>query len=26
MTPYFAWALYASYLNFGILRLNKGTA
>ena len=26
MTPYFAWVLYASYLNFGIWRLNKGTA
>jgi len=25
MTPYFAWVLYASYLNFGIWRLNKGT-
>jgi hypothetical protein len=26
MTPYAAWVLYASYLNFGIWRLNKGTA
>ena len=26
MTPYGAWILYASYLNFGIWRLNKGTA
>jgi translocator protein len=26
MTPYFGWVLYASYLNFGIWRLNKGTA
>ncbi|MFZ2000682.1 MAG: TspO/MBR family protein [Candidatus Sulfotelmatobacter sp.] len=26
MTPYVAWVLYASYLNFGIWRLNKGTA
>jgi tryptophan-rich sensory protein len=26
MTPYGAWVLYASYLNFGIWRLNKGTA
>src|SRR4029077_6419925 len=25
MTPYGAWVLYASYLNFGIRRLNKGT-
>ena len=25
MTPYGAWVLYASYLNFGIWRLNKGT-
>ena len=25
MTPYSAWVLYASYLNFGIWRLNKGT-
>jgi tryptophan-rich sensory protein len=24
MTPYGAWVLYASYLNFGIWRLNKG--
>jgi len=26
MTPYGAWVLYASYLNFGIWQLNKGTA
>jgi translocator protein len=26
VTPYGAWVLYASYLNFGIWRLNKGTA
>lgn len=26
MTPYCAWVLYASYLNFGIWRLNKGAA
>jgi tryptophan-rich sensory protein len=26
MTPYGAWVLYATYLNFGIWRLNKGTA
>jgi tryptophan-rich sensory protein len=26
MIPYGAWVLYASYLNFGIWRLNKGTA
>jgi translocator protein len=26
MTPYAVWVLYASYLNFGIWRLNKGTA
>jgi translocator protein len=26
MTPYGAWVLYAFYLNFGIWRLNKGTA
>jgi|SRR5947208_2558138 len=26
MTPYGAWVLYASYLNFGIWRLNKGPA
>ena len=26
MTPYGAWVLYASYLNFGIYRLNKGLA
>jgi len=26
MTPYGAWVLYASYLNFGIWRLNKGAA
>jgi tryptophan-rich sensory protein len=26
MTPYGAWVLYASYLNFGIWRLNKGKA
>lgn len=25
MTPYAAWVLYASYLNFGIWRLNKGS-
>jgi len=25
MTPYGAWVLYASYLNFGIWRLDKGT-
>ena len=25
MTPYGAWVLYASYLNLGIWRLNKGT-
>ncbi len=25
MTPYGAWVLYGSYLNFGIWRLNKGT-
>jgi len=24
MTPYGAWVLYVSYLNFGIWRLNKG--
>ena len=24
MAPYAAWVLYASYLNFGIWRLNKG--
>jgi len=24
MTPYGAWVVYASYLNFGIWRLNKG--
>jgi len=26
MTPYAVWVLYASYLNFGIWRLNKGPA
>ena len=26
MTPYGAWVLYASYLNFGIWRLNEGAA
>jgi translocator protein len=26
MTPYGAWVVYASYLNFGIWRLNKGPA
>ena len=26
MTPYGTWVLYASYLNFGIWHLNKGTA
>jgi translocator protein len=26
MAPYAAWVLYASYLNFGIWRLNKGPA
>ena len=26
MTPYAAWVLYASYLNFGIWLLNKGPA
>jgi len=26
MTPYGAWVLYASYLNFGIWRLNRGSA
>jgi len=26
MTPYGVWVLYASYLNFGMWRLNKGTA
>jgi translocator protein len=26
MTPYGAWVLYASYLNLGIWRLNKGLA
>jgi len=26
MTPYGAWVIYASYLNFGIWRLNKGAA
>jgi len=26
MAPYGAWVLYASYLNFGIWRLNKGPA
>jgi benzodiazapine receptor len=26
MTPYGAWVLYAAYLNFGIWRLNKGSA
>ena len=26
MTPYTVWVLYASYLNFGIWRLNKGPA
>jgi benzodiazapine receptor len=26
ITPYAAWVIYASYLNFGIWRLNKGTA
>ena len=26
MTPYGAWVFYASYLNFGIWRLNKGPA
>jgi benzodiazapine receptor len=26
MIPYGAWVLYASYLNFGIWRLNKGTS
>ena len=26
MTPYGTWVLYAFYLNFGIWRLNKGTA
>ena len=26
MTPYCAWVIYASYLNFGIWRLNKGAA
>ncbi len=25
MTPYAAWVLYATYLNFGIWRLNRGT-
>ena len=26
MTPYGAWVIYASYLNFGIWRLNNGAA
>lgn len=26
LTPYLAWVTYASYLNFGIWRLNKGAA
>jgi tryptophan-rich sensory protein len=26
MTPYGAWVIYASYLNFGIWRLNKGAS
>ncbi len=26
MTPYLAWVAYATYLNFGIWRLNRGTA
>lgn len=26
IAPYGAWVLYASYLNFGIWRLNKGPA
>ena len=26
MTPYLGWVLYASYLNFGIWRMNKGAA
>jgi len=26
MTPYLAWVTYATYLNFGVGRLNRGTA
>jgi translocator protein len=26
MTPYVGWVLYATFLNFGIWRLNRGTA